>query len=110
MLTGEIPTPHAYVFRPESGNRLTHLAAVLSPGGAVLRSPCLAYAIRHPSEGVILIDTGFHRNAAESLRKDFGALMAMVFRNLKPAKAPIDQQFRDLGIDHLDVGRVLITH
>ena len=85
MLTGMVPMPHAYVFRPANRSRLAGLAAVLRPGGEMISSPCLAYAVRHPDAGTILIDTGFHPHASESVRKDFGPLMALLFRHLEPA-------------------------
>jgi hypothetical protein len=59
MVVGQVPTPYAYVFRPEDGNRLTRLAAVFDPRGEVIHSPCLAYVLRHPSAGAIL--TGYRR-------------------------------------------------
>src|SRR2546425_3612863 len=76
MVTADISPPHTYVFRPEGGNRLTHIAGLLLPGGEVVRSPCLAFAVRHPSAGTILVDTGLHPDASENLRKDFGLLMS----------------------------------
>jgi N-acyl homoserine lactone hydrolase len=110
MLTGELPIPHAYVFRPEGGNSLTRFAAVLRGTGGVVRSPCLAYAVRHPTAGTLLIDTGFHRDAGESLRGDFGPRMALVFRTLKPVEQPFDDQLGGLGIDPAAVERVVMTH
>jgi N-acyl homoserine lactone hydrolase len=110
MLMGEVPIPHAYVFRSEVGNRFTRLAAVLRPGGEVVRSACLAYAVRHPSEGTVLIDTGFHPDASESLRKDFGTLMGLFFRGLTPADPPFDEQLHAVGIGTGEVERVLMTH
>lgn len=85
MVTAEVPTPSAYVFRAEGGNRLSRFADALRPGGEVVRSPCLAYALRHPSAGTILIDTGMHPAARTNLRKDFGGPMGLFFRNLRPA-------------------------
>ena len=110
MVVGELAIPHAYVSRREGGTRLTRLAAVLRPGGEMVPSPCLAYAVRHPSEGTILIDTGFHSDASENLRKDFGTRMALLFRSLKPADRPFEEQLRDLGIQPDDVERVVMTH
>ncbi len=108
MLTAEVPTPNGYVFRAE-GSRLTRLAAGL-PGGEVVRSPCLAYAVRHPSAGTILIDTGMHPDASANLRKDFGGPMSLLFRSLRPADAPFDKQLRALAIEPGGVERVIMTH
>jgi N-acyl homoserine lactone hydrolase len=110
MVFGKVPSTHAYVFRPASGNRLTNLPAVLRPGGEMVDSPRLAYAVRHPSAGAILIDTGLHPDASESLRKDFGTRMAFLFRNLKPTSVPYEEQLRRLSVESAEVERVIMTH
>ena len=110
MVTARVPTPHAYVFRPEGGNRLSHFAAVLRPGGEMVQMPCLAYAVGHPSEGTILIDTGLHPDVRDHRRRDFGARMALFFRTLKPADEPYESQLRALDIEPADVERVIMTH
>ncbi len=66
--------------------------------------------MRHPEAGTILIDTGLHRDATESVRKDFGPAMWLLFRGLRPAGDPFDVQLRDLAIDPAKVDRVLMTH
>lgn len=110
IVTGEVPTPHAYVFRPDGGNALTRLASVLNPRADTLRCPCLAYVLRHPAAGAILIDTGFHPDASRSLRADFGIPMSLMFRQLRPAAVPYVEQLRELGVEAGDVSRVVMTH
>jgi glyoxylase-like metal-dependent hydrolase (beta-lactamase superfamily II) len=110
MLTAEVPTPRGYVYRAEGKNRPGQLLAALRPGGDALRSPCLAYAVRHPSAGTILIDTGMHRDASEHLRRDFGAPMSVLFRGLRPAAEPFDEQLARLSIEPSGVERVIMTH
>ncbi|HWX44886.1 MAG TPA: N-acyl homoserine lactonase family protein [Solirubrobacteraceae bacterium] len=109
MLTGEVSIPYGYVYRA-AGNRVSRLLAALRPGGEMLRSPCLAYAVRHPAAGTILIDTGMHPDAGRSLRRDFGAPMGVLFRGLRPARMPFDEQLRALGIEPDGVERVIMTH
>lgn len=74
--TGEIRAPYGYVYRAE-GSVLSRLRAGLSVSDDALASPCLASALRHPSAGLILIDTGFHRDAQANRRKDFGVPMSL---------------------------------
>ena len=109
LVTARLPIPKAYVFRPPR-NRLAGLAAVLAPGGETLDSRCLAYVLRHPGAGTILIDTGFHPDASKSLRRDFGSRMGLLFRGLKPAPDPYTEQLRARGVDAEDVERVVMTH
>lgn len=63
LRTAEIPTPHDYLFRAR-GHRLAQLRAGISKKGRMLQSPCLAYVIRHPELGVLLVDTGLHPDAS----------------------------------------------
>ena len=109
IVTAWLSLPTAYVFRPEGGNRLTHVAGVLRPGGETLRGPCLAYVLRHPEAGTILIDTGLHPDALASLRGDFGLRMSLVFRGLR-GEAPFDEQLRERGVEPEEVEQVLMTH
>lgn len=109
MVTAEVPMPSGYAFRA-GGNRMTRLFAGLRPGGDTLRSACLAYAVRHRSGGTILIDTGMHRDASTRLRQDFGGPMSVLFRHLRPAEEPFDEQLRALGIEPDGVERVIMTH
>ena len=50
--TGELRIPNAYAFRP-AGNPLSRVAGIVRPGGSALRSPCLAFVLRHPEAGAI---------------------------------------------------------
>jgi len=109
LVTAEVPTPMGYVFRAE-GNRLRHLAAGLRPGGATILSPCLAYVVRHPTAGTILVDTGLHPDAAMDLRRDFGLPMSLLFRALRPADQPFADQLRSRDVAPESVRRVVMTH
>lgn len=109
MLTAEVPIPYGYVYRAD-GNPLKRLFAGLRPGGERLRSPCLAFAVRHPGAGTILIDTGMHPDVRAHRRQDFGVPMSLMFKDLTPAQDPYDEQLRGLGIDPGDVAQVIMTH
>jgi len=109
ILTAEIPTPRNYVFR-RGANPAARTIAGLRPTADLIRSPCLAFALRHPDAGTILIDTGMHADALQSLRKDFGTPMSLLFRSMRPASKPYDVQLRALGIEPSSVGAVLMTH
>ena len=107
--TAEIPIPHGYVFR-EGGNVAARLARLVLGRGGTLRAPCLAYVLRHPERGVVLVDTGMHPDAARNVRRDFGPAMGLLFRSLEPAAAPFDDQLRERGVDPHDVEAVVMTH
>jgi N-acyl homoserine lactone hydrolase len=113
LVTAEMPIPAAYVYRG-GGNAALDVARLLRgaliPGGEMLRSPCLAYVIRHPSAGAILVDTGFHPDATGDRRRDFGAAMSLMFRTLEVADTPYVDQLRGLGVEPDEVERVVMTH
>lgn len=109
ILTAEGPIAHDYLYRAP-GNRLAQLIAGLRPGGEMLRTPCLAFAVRHPTAGTILIDTGFHRDARDHRRRDFGIPMSVMFRHLRPSAEPFDRQLEALGIEAAAVRQVIMTH
>jgi glyoxylase-like metal-dependent hydrolase (beta-lactamase superfamily II) len=109
ICTGEIPTPYNYVFRADGG-RLTQLRKGLSKRDEMLRSPCLAYVVRHPRVGTVLIDTGFHRDASVDLRKDFGPAMGFMFSGLRPSESAFDEQLQALHVKPEEVEQVVMTH
>jgi N-acyl homoserine lactone hydrolase len=105
----DIPMPHGYVFRP-TGGRTAKLSALVRPSEPSLLAPCLAYVVRHPQVGNVLIDTGLHPNALKSLRSDFGPMMGAFFRGLRPCGGPFDQQLQTVGVDPQHVSSVIMTH
>jgi glyoxylase-like metal-dependent hydrolase (beta-lactamase superfamily II) len=107
--TAEIPAPQGYLFRAE-GNAISRFRAVSTSRDQAVITPCLAFVLRHPTAGVILVDTGFHRDARENLRKDFGIPMSLLLRNLRPASQPFEEQLRDLGVEPDTVRSVIMTH
>jgi N-acyl homoserine lactone hydrolase len=106
--TGVIPAPYGYVYRAV-GTALSRLRSLTGRGDR-LALPCLAFVVRHPEAGLILIDTGFHEDARTSPRKDFGVPMGLLFRSLRAADQPFDRQLRDLSIEPGEVRRVIMTH
>jgi N-acyl homoserine lactone hydrolase len=110
VVTATMKAPHPYFFRPPGGNWLTRLPGVVRPDGEPIVAPLLAYVVRHPDAGPILIDTGLHPDAAESLRGDFGAVLSTLFRGLRSAGEPYEEQLRGLGVEPDDAELVVMTH
>jgi glyoxylase-like metal-dependent hydrolase (beta-lactamase superfamily II) len=110
IVTAEIALPEGYAFRAEGAGRVGRVLTALRSLKEPLRAPCLAYAVRHPTAGTILIDTGMHPDAARDLRRDFGGPMSVMFRGLRAADEPFDHQLRALDIDPGAVERVIMTH
>src|SRR2546421_527792 len=111
ILTRHVPMPHPDRFPPGGGNPPPRAAQGFPPGGGEpVKAACLAYVLRHSSAGTILIDTGFHRDASTSPRKDFGTFMGLVARGVRPAGTPYDERLRELGVEPREVERVIMTH
>ena len=109
IVTAKVSMPYGYVYRT-GGNPARRVLTGISPFGEMLDAPCIAYAVRHPSAGTILIDTGMHRDAKENPRRDFGLPLSLMFRGLRPAEEPFDEQLRALDIEPGSVERVVMTH
>ena len=110
IVAGEVPMPEAYVFPRPGAGRLERVAGVLRGAGASLRAPLLAYVVRHPRAGTILIDTGLHPDALAGARGDYGPVLGTIFRGLQPAGPSFSQQLRDRGVDAREVALVVMTH
>lgn len=113
LLTAEVSMPASYVFRGESHRLLgvaKLVAGALTGQSEGLKCPCLAYVVRHPAAGTILIDTGFHPEADSDRSREFGRVMGIVARSLRPSKQSYEQQLRSRGVDPGGVDRVVMTH
>src|SRR4051794_24375135 len=109
MVPGELVAPHAYIFRPR-GPMPVRLPALVRPGGASFHMPMLAFALRHPSAGTILVDTGMHQDALRDLAADYGRVLGFLFRATRPSEESFEEQLAGLGIEPEEVELVVMTH
>lgn len=109
MVAGDLVAPNAYVFRP-GGPMPLRLPALLRPGGPSFHMPMLWFALRHPSQGTILVDTGMHPDALRDLRGDFGTFLGLMFRNTRPGEQAFEEQLAGLGIEPAEIKLVVMTH
>jgi glyoxylase-like metal-dependent hydrolase (beta-lactamase superfamily II) len=109
LVSARLPTPYGYVYRA-SGNWLGRVRAGMRAGPDALLMPCLAFVVRHPAAGAILIDTGLHPDALADPGADFGFPMRLLFKGIRPARASFDTQLRDAGIAPDEVEHVVMTH
>ena len=106
---GRIKMPHDYVVRPP-GRRLSRWLTGFRPGVDAFDGSCLAFVVRHPAVGVILVDTGLHPGAYGRVAADFGFPTGWMFRGLEPIGTPFDQALRQRGVDPAAVEQVVMTH
>jgi N-acyl homoserine lactone hydrolase len=106
----DMRAPRGWIFRPRARAALSDLRELVWPGRRMLTIPLLAFVIRHPSRGPILVDTGLHTLATDNLRADFGLLNGAFFHSIRPEPETYAEQLRRLGIDPRDVATVVMTH
>jgi N-acyl homoserine lactone hydrolase len=73
--------------------------------------PIVAFLVEHPSAGPILIDTGLHPSVAVDPKQNLGRVGTRIFGGMRmgPEDA-VAAQLRSRGIEHSDVGLVVMTH
>ena len=96
---GEALVPPAYFDRTQGGWR-----AMLTRRSTWTTLPLGAFALEHPTEGIVLVDTGFH--PVDNL----GTLHRTLFRERLAPEWSIPVQLRGLGLDPSDVRHVVMTH
>ncbi len=109
ILTGTVRSPRAGIEGASSLPTLRMLG-LGTPKSKRLTLPVPAYLIRHPSAGVLLVDTGLHASIAASPVENLGRL---VTRFLGPEVEPgkdLLAQLRDRGIDPKSIPLVVMTH
>jgi glyoxylase-like metal-dependent hydrolase (beta-lactamase superfamily II) len=110
LQTGEVQWPAAIFER--TGGRLEGIRAfgVGTPRSRWRWVPCPAYLIRHPSAGLVLVDTGLHPSVTSKPSENIGRALARFARpRLEPGK-DVPAQLRARGLDAKDVRVVAMTH
>jgi N-acyl homoserine lactone hydrolase len=109
LLSGTVRAPLAW-FEREDGRlaRLHALGIGVSKDGYA-EAPIISFMVEHPSAGVILIDTGLHPSVAVDPKQNLGPVYGRVASGLRVEKT-VTERLRDRGIEHRDVGLVVMTH
>jgi len=84
--------------------------ALLRPGQPGLTMPVLAFVLRHPEAGPLVVDTGLHAEAIDDLLSDYGRVPGLFFGRMAPCGTAFDVQLRARGVDPEAVERVVMTH
>jgi N-acyl homoserine lactone hydrolase len=111
LLSGVAKGAPGWIHREEG--RLAKLRAIGIgvPKSDLLEIPVVAFLVRHPGAGPILIDTGLHPSCAVDPKQNLGRVGALAFPGLEmePRQA-VAEQLRALGIEARDVKLVVMTH
>jgi N-acyl homoserine lactone hydrolase len=104
---GDVPTPKPWIFGAQGR---FGLAELVMKRGDTITIPLLAWLIRHPDAGPIVVDTGLHPDAARSVSDDYGRVNGLLFGALHASPRGFADQLGDLGVDPAEVQLAVMTH
>jgi N-acyl homoserine lactone hydrolase len=85
------------------------------PAEQHVRVPIIAFLVEHPTAGLVLIDTGFHRSLAagpsSERARNLGPVGRVIGRDIRMRpEQTVAAQLKERGIDPTDVSLVVMTH
>jgi N-acyl homoserine lactone hydrolase len=110
LIAGSVTWPRTMMERPGGRLETLKLLRALLTGEPAMTVPCPAFLIRHPSAGVILVDTGLHPSIATDGRENFGRLGARIGNPSLEPGSDVPAQLRSRGLDPGEVPVVVMTH
>ncbi len=108
LRAGEAAVPPGFFERP--GGRFETQRVVLTSRSKWTWVPCPVYLVRHPSAGLVLIDTGLHPSIVAKPRENFGRLGARIRPPRLAAGQDVPAQLRARGLDAKQINVVVMTH
>jgi N-acyl homoserine lactone hydrolase len=111
LLSGTSKAPPAWFEREDGRLARLHALGIGVSKSDFVEVPFVSFLVEHPAAGVILIDTGLHPSVAVDPKQNFGAVMGRVAGGVKMTQEQaVPAQLRSRGIEHGDVGLVVMTH
>ena len=115
LLCADMGAPPGWFERAQGPTALLKALGVGVPAEERIRVPVVAFLLEHPTAGLVLVDTGFHRSVAEGPASErarnlgpIGRLMARDVR-MRPEQTVL-AQLRTLGVDPAEVRLIVMTH
>ncbi|HEV7585161.1 MAG TPA: N-acyl homoserine lactonase family protein [Solirubrobacteraceae bacterium] len=115
LLCGELVAPPGWFRRVDGPTGLLKALGIGVPAEQRIRVPIVAFLLEHPSAGLVLVDTGFHRSVAvgpaSERARNLGTVGRVMARELRmEPEQTVVAQLGKLGVDARDVGLVVMTH
>lgn len=108
MVTGEVGVVPEIQASPSG--QMGFLKALKTMRGATSPVPVPAFLVRHPTAGLILVDTGLHPSIASDPEANLGRLAASFTDwTVRPGE-DVASRLRAMGTDPSQVGTVILTH
>jgi len=108
MVTGTFASPPILHDNPKG--KAGSLAVLRSTRQEREPSPIPCFLIRHPSAGLILVDTGLHPSIASDPASNLGRFTTWLMRPEQEPGQDVLSQLRDKGINPSDIRMVIFTH
>jgi N-acyl homoserine lactone hydrolase len=110
LIAGHVDFPQAMMVSP--GGRFLTLKLMRALFGKREPNviPVPAFLVRHPSAGVVLVDTGLHPSIATDGKENFGGLANRIGKPTLKAGEDAPAQLRKRGLDPGEVPVVVMTH
>ena len=108
MVTGTFSSPPILHDSPKG--KAGSLAILRSTREEREPTPIPCFLIRHPSAGLILVDTGLHPAVASDPAKNLGRFTTWLMRPAQEPGQDVLSQLRAKGIDHSEIRMVIFTH
>lgn len=100
-------------FLARADGRLASLKTLVArvPDDELVEIPVVAFLVRHPTAGDLLVDTGLHPSVAVEPKGALGRYGGLLFKDLNMAtEDSVPAQLRALGVEPAAVGTVVMTH
>lgn len=108
MHTGEVTIDRALAFREQTLHPMPYTGWFRSTKNRIT-VPVSAYLIEHP-EGYVLVDTGWHTDIRDNLRKHLGWLHSSMYQGRLPQGQSVTEQIAAIGIEPEDLSFVVLSH
>jgi N-acyl homoserine lactone hydrolase len=81
----------------------------------MIEVPIVAFLLEHPSAGLVLVDTGFHRSVAEGgsreRTRNLGSIARLMARGTEMSpQQTVAAQLKERGVDPADIELIVMTH
>ncbi|HEU4599933.1 MAG TPA: N-acyl homoserine lactonase family protein [Solirubrobacterales bacterium] len=110
LVAGHVLWPRSMMVSPGGRFLTATLLWALLTGKGALAVPVPAFLLRHPSAGVVLVDTGLHPSIASDGRENFGSLANRFGKPSLQTGEDVPSQLRKRGLDPGEVPIVVMTH
>jgi len=107
---GRVPAPPGWLDRP--GGPLWQLRGLglHIPRSRWLSIPIPAFLLRHPTAGVIVVDSGLHGSIVEDPTRNLGRAGARIFPTFMKPEMALPARLAEHGLDVTDIALVVMTH